>query len=179
MKKALKIINDLEKITSRGESRIRIVNKEGNITLEKKGNQVLLQIFHLLFFIGIWIVVYFQRFELNLIVSSILIFCSITTVLSYFKGAYQTDNRIEINLNLGEIKIKRKSFFGKLTRADRIIKTQKGNKIIKKNVPLSDSFDIRLIFENTNERIALLDLREDSNLDRIFLSLNLLVKHEI
>ena len=86
--KALKIIKRLEKITSSDKSNFQVVRKEGKIIFEKNENQVLIQIIHLILFIGPWAVVYFQENEQILITKVILIISSLIILLSYYKGSF-------------------------------------------------------------------------------------------
>jgi len=178
LKKALKIIKRLEEITSNNKSNIEIAKRGEKIIYENKENHILIQIIHLVLIIPPLILVYFQKNELNLFTIIILIICSILGLLSYLKGSFQTNNKIEIDLCKGEIKINRKGFFGKSILKDKVVKTEKTNEILKEDIPFSDSLDKRITLKNNDTKIPLFDLKCDSDFDQIFLSLKLLAKGE-
>ena len=176
MNKALKIINRLESTTSDQKSDVRVSKNEEIIIFVTKENQLLIQLIHFMLLIGPILILIYQKNNQSLIEQIILILSSIIILLSYIKGSFQTDNRIEINIKTGEVEINRKSFFGKLFRKNKIVKTTKSNEIIKEDIPLSFRLDKRLTLLNNKEKIPLIDFRNNSTFDQIYLALNLLVK---
>lgn len=178
MKKALKIIDRLAKDSVMHTSQINVIKNEGKVIFETKENQVTNQIYYLTFFILPLVSIYFFRNFTDLFYAVVMIFCSIGILHSYFQGSFQTDNRIEIDLKKEEIHINRKTAFGSFTKKNKVFKTQKRNEVIKEDISFSDSIDIRLLLQIDEDRIPLIDLKNDSISDQVFLSLNLLVKHE-
>ena len=178
LKKALKIVKRLEEITSTNKSNIEICIRGKKIFYVNKENHLLIQIIHLVLIISPLILIYFQGNKLNSITIIILIICSIIILISYLKGSFQTNNKIEIDISKGEIKINRKGFFGKPILKDKVVKTEKSNEILKEDIPFSDSLDKRITLENNGIKIPLFDLKNDSAFDQIFLSLKLLTKGE-
>ncbi len=178
MKKALKIIDRLAKNSFKHTSPINVNQKDGKVTFETKENQVSTQIYSITFFLLPLVYIYFFRNFVDLFAVTTLVLLSGVFVFSYIRGSFQTDNRIIIDLNKEEIRINRKSSLGKLTRKNRVLKTQKKNKVLKEEILFSDSLDIRLTLQIDEEKIPLLDLKNDTISDQVLLSLNLLAKYE-
>ena len=178
MQKALKIVKRLEEITSTNKSNIEIAKRGEKVIYAKKENHLLIQIIHLALITSPLILIYFQKNKLNSFTIIILIICSIISFLSYLKGSFQTNNTIEIDLSKGEMKINRKGFFGKSILKDKVIKTEKNNEILEEDIPFSDSLDKRITLRKNGTKIPLLDLKDDSVFDQIFLSLKLLARGE-
>ena len=176
MKKALKIVKRLEETTSNNKSNIEIAKRGEKIIYANKENHLLIRLIHIVLIITPLILIYFQKNELNLFVIIIFILCSIISLLSYLKGSFQTNNKIEIDLAKGEMIINRNGFFGKSILKDMVVKTQKSNEILEEDIPFSDSLDKRITLKNNEAIIPLFDLKYDSDFDQIFLSLELLAK---
>ena len=144
MKKALKIAERLEEILTNNKSDVIIKKIGERVIIESLENRNLLQVLYLALIISPWLIIFIVKSELSLILVIIMLVYSIIIVLSYYKGFVQSDNRIEIDLDKEEIKLIKLNQIGKFFIKERILKTKKDNEILKRNIPLSDTLNIRI-----------------------------------